>query len=65
MAIFRCSWCSEVFDLSSQFNIEGLLFCGKCHSIYKEKLKPKPARHPMDDVYEPEEIIKPTKKKRK
>lgn len=41
MAIFRCTECEKIFDFSMQYDIGGIVFCGKCHSIYKDKLKPK------------------------
>jgi hypothetical protein len=68
MAIFRCTYCNEIFDLAFLHDLDGLCFCGKCHSEYKEKLKPKKRVHPMDE-YNPfehkEEPPKPKKEKKK
>lgn len=64
MAIFKCYYCDDIFDLSMKHDLDGLPFCGKCYSIYRDKLKPKIFIREYDDFDAKHHIPEPTKVKK-
>lgn len=65
MAIFRCMYCEQTFDLSLQHSKDGLNFCGKCYSIFLDNLKPKVPKHPMEEYNKDEDDHLHLSKKKK